>query len=201
MENYSDQDWIRLLKQGNEQACEQFEQACKQLWEYLLSCAQIICRKWRVDEEIGADAAAATYEKIMLKGIYQFAFRSKFKTYCGQIVTHEIYRELEKGKRTVPIDEIPEDIFRPGSISSRSNEQSISGMDVLKLCVEHLPAREKMVILKYYRDEHSPNEIASDMSITQNYVNVLNHRARKKLLKCLIEHGYSSLDSFFGQSE
>ena len=58
-----------------------------------------------------------------------------------------------------------------------------------------------MVILKYYRDEHSPNEIASDMSITQNYVNVLNHRARKKLLKCLIEHGYSSLDSFFGQSE
>jgi len=184
MENYSDQEWIRLLKQGHEQACDQ-------LWAFLVSNAQTVCWRWGLDEYLGSEAAAEAYHRIMRRGIFQFDYRSQFRSYCRRITVNEICRELQKQKRNLPakisLDEIHEQVAAPNV-----NEQA--GLERLLPCIRRLAAREWDVCRKYYLEGYSPDEIAAQFGIAQNHVNVLNYRARQKLLKCLQEQGYMSSD-------
>jgi RNA polymerase sigma-70 factor (ECF subfamily) len=60
-------------------------------------------------------------------------------------------------------------------------------IDSLRLsgCLEHLPERERSIVLSTYLEEQSGAEIAAGLGLEPGTVRVARHRALKQLLECM----------------
>ena len=104
----TNQEWMRLLKQNAPRAVDCLSQI---VFRFGVASA----RYYRVDEDIGRQAAVAAYIRILQKGgLYQYDFDCPFVTSCRLIVTNELRRELERQNRVpkeVDLDDNIEKLF------------------------------------------------------------------------------------------
>ena len=70
----ADYEWVRLLKNGNEDALDK-------LWVMLFTDGVSIARKYQYEEDIGRDAAVSAFNRICSRGLTQFKFKSTFRSF------------------------------------------------------------------------------------------------------------------------
>lgn len=63
------------------------------------------------------------------------------------------------------------------------------GEDALQRCLEHLPERERSVLMMTYFDDSSAERIAQDLKVTAANVRVIRHRGLGHLRDCLQKSG------------
>ena len=187
-EELTDQEWIRLLKQNDQRAVD-----C--LWQSVFRFGIASARYYRVDKDIGREAAVAAYMRIQKRGIYQYHFGCPFVSYCRLIVTNEVRRELEKRNRVpkeVELDEIVERSVGESDPPPRAKHVMVRKR--LQLCLDRLSSRKRKVIDLLYFKRQEPEEVAQQLGLSSNYANVLAYRARNDLRKCLEEQGFGTYE-------
>lgn len=168
----SDAEWVRRLK-AQDAVAEEL------LWELLFRFAYHAAYRRGQSEDLARDAATQSLERLLLRGgLSRYEFRAAFKTYCYQIVVHEVLRLIPRQIRveqlTAPVDE---DLPAPPDYSPETLD--------LESCLAQLPPREQRILRLCYELEMSPGDVAEELGLTRNHVHQLAHRARKKLRDCL----------------
>lgn len=190
MNERSDQEWVRLLKQDDPQAVQD-------LWILVFTVASTEA-KYRyhgVDpEDLAHQAAINAYQKLRRSGIHGFRFDCSFRWYCKVVIIRELFRLMGKLQRdATELDE--------GAVGADGVPNPLAGdMDVrsrLQSCIDELPDRKRKVIELLYREEKSPQMVADLLGIERNYVNRLAYDARIKLRECLKRQGFDSSDDVF----
>jgi RNA polymerase sigma factor (sigma-70 family) len=183
IQDRSDQEWIRALKARDPEAVED-------LWALLFNYGSYYAYHYGVSEDVGRDGAVAAYQRILKRGLQQYAFRCTFKGYCRVIAANEVRRLLDPQEKD-PV-ELNEEIVgnEPPSLPRAS---SSSVLRRLQPCFEQLKAQEEKVITLRYFQEANPDQVARHLGITRNYVNVIAYRARRKLRDCLKRRGYKTV--------
>jgi len=181
MTNRSDQEWVRLLKQEDREATHELWVL---MWTYGLNIARRYCNGDEMRaQDVGHEAAEKAFMRVKTRGVFQFRFGGSFQGYCRRIAVNEVYRLLKRdGKRH-------EDV--PDNLPDRSisvNQPEIR--ELLQPCLDQLRAREREVIERLYFRELTPQETAEELGIQRNYVDVIAHRARKKLKLCMQGRGF-----------
>lgn len=180
-----DQEWYRQIKKGNEEAIEA-------LWKKLYTWSVTLAYDGASDTMFAHEAAANAYDRIINKGLAQYKGLSMFETYCYSILIREFRRLLRK----YPANE--EDIDNKAEILGILDKEPEASLRLilarLQPCIDALPRKLREVIQLMYFQELTPDQAADILKIARNYVNVLAHRARKALRKCLEEQGFSSAD-------
>ncbi len=186
MREHTDVAWILGLKSRD-------LETRTDLWELLFTYADSLA--WRYDPDLVRDAALAAYQRILTRGAAQFQFRSSFKSYCKVIVANEIKR------RYSPASHPGETAYNEENVTGKTEEEMVNSpsttkaiSDVLHPCLPRLTEQEHEVIEWLYLLEHTPQQVADQLQLTRNYVNVIAYRARKKLLDCLRERGFATAD-------
>ena len=181
MKERTDQEWIRLLKQNDQRTV--FD-----LWEMLFTYGITLARRHRRDDDVGHDAAIEAYRRVRARGVYQFRFECSFRGYCRIIVLNEVRRLM--GKQALPATELNEETV--GQITAPRPVNPGELLARLQPCLAQLTSQEREVIVLRYSEGQDPETIAGRLGISRNYVNVIAHRARRKLRQCLEERGYES---------
>jgi RNA polymerase sigma factor (sigma-70 family) len=183
IEERSDQEWIRALKAGKTEAVQD-------LWLLLFKYGCYYANYYQVSEDVGRDAAVESYQRVLKRGLEQYAFRCTFKGYCRVIVLNEVRRLLDPEEKD-PLELDMEIVGSEAPPLPRAPTSEV--MQRLKPCFSKLKTKEKEVINLRYLQELSPEKVAKQLGITRNYVNVLAYRARQKMLDCLKLRGYETL--------
>jgi len=179
----SDQEWIRALKARE-------PEALKDLWALLFNYGSYYAYHYGVSEDVGRDAAVEAYQRVLKRGLQQYAFRCTFRGYCRVIVVNEVRRLLNpQEKDPVELDE--EVVGNEAPSLPRASRSEV--LQRLEPCLEQLKAQEEKVITLRYFQEVDPDRVASHLGITRNYVNVIAYRARRKLRDCLKRRGYKTV--------
>ncbi|MCA9950032.1 MAG: sigma-70 family RNA polymerase sigma factor [Anaerolineales bacterium] len=188
-EEKSDQALIRAIKQDDAEACEI-------VWEWVYTLAN--SRKYQESDrtrDAAKDAAVAAYRRIVTRGVYKFAYKSPFKWYCAKIFVNEANRALKrKGLQIVDVD-ITEGVTvidENQDVEDQATAVSQQIQKRLEPCLQALPLREREIIELLYLEDKSPAVAAEIFKISRNNINVIAHRARKKLQHCLQLAGFAT---------
>jgi RNA polymerase sigma factor (sigma-70 family) len=182
IQDRSDQEWIRALKARDPEAVED-------LWALLFDYGSYYAYYYGTSKDVGRDAAVEAYQRILKRGLQQYAFRCTFKGYCRVIVLNEVRRLLDPQEKD-PV-ELDEEIVGSEALSF-PRASSLEVLQRLQPCFEQLKAKEERVITLRYFQESDPDEVARHLGITRNHVNVIAYRARRKLKDCLQRRGYET---------
>ncbi|MCB0107705.1 MAG: sigma-70 family RNA polymerase sigma factor [Caldilineaceae bacterium] len=162
--------------------------ALTELWQQVYLVAWRAARKLGVSEEIkdlANDAAVNSMNRI-LDNIGSYRMEGPFLGFCWQITINEVRRAMRKLRaEAIDIEEV--------TIPSVDN---VPLLDALRHCLERLDHVPRQVILLFYMEELSFDEVADALAITRNHATVLSHRARKALALCLEGQGYTKMDDF-----
>lgn len=153
------------------------EEITRMVEQYQLSLLRL-CFTYLHDRTLAEDAVQETFLKAY-RNYHAFRGDSSEKTWLSRIAINccrDMYRTtwFRHIDRTVTLDQLPEPVQEP---LDRDNTLT---MEVMKL-----PIRLREVILLYYFEDMTTNEIAETMRITQQAVSSRLNRARIKLRKAL----------------
>jgi RNA polymerase sigma factor (sigma-70 family) len=186
MTQRSDQEWIRLLQQGDDKATED-------LWQMLYRDALRVARKYRQPDDVGYDAALKAYANLQRSGLWQFRFQSQFRSYCWTILAREVSRHL---RRTLDTTELS---FDPPAAPDRYQHfNSQRTWERLRPCVERLAPNRRRVFELIDLEGTSPADTAEIMGMKRNNVNQLAARARRDLRNCLEQRGFLRSEDVLG---
>ena len=175
MPERTDQEWIRLLKQDD-------PQAVLDLWALLLSFGHALD-----PDDPGRDAAVQAYWRVRTRGLTQFRFECSFRGYCRRIVTNEVRRRY---KKQPPLVELDDDLVGKPDPDPPIDIARLRAR--LQPCLDQLASRERDIVNLRYSQEQDPEQIATRLGIARG--NVIAHRARSKLRRCLQGRGYRTAD-------
>jgi RNA polymerase sigma-70 factor (ECF subfamily) len=179
MDKVKDQDIINLVLGGDTNAFAVLVDRYKDL-VFTLSL------KMLQNREEAEEAAQDTFVKVF-KSLAGFKGDSKFSTWIYKITYNNCLDRLKKQKRNRPvvaIDEFTEHKVRSlmnvlETIEERERKQMI------KNCLDLLPAEESFLLTLYYFNENSLKEISAIMGINENNLKIKLFRSRKKLASVL----------------
>ncbi|MEM8861945.1 MAG: sigma-70 family RNA polymerase sigma factor [Chloroflexota bacterium] len=180
-ETQSETEYLRLLRQGDEQALDQ-------LWESLYRDCVRIARKYRQADDMGYDAAVRAYAKLTSSGIRNFGFRSSFRSYCWTIITREMFRLMKKDKVHDSLDLEMEVHAAPEREGPLASAQTI--LDRIQPCIDILKGNRLTVFKMIDLKQMSPGDVAEELGLTRNNVNKLASRARFDMRRCLESRGF-----------
>lgn len=188
MPERNDQDWVRALKQADEQALQE-------IWEKLFTWSATLAIRYGQDEDSGRDAAVHAYRRIM-RHVDKFAFRGSFLGWCRQITVNEVKRRLPATPRfEQPLDDtIAEQL---GALDPEPQLDEATLRTRLQPCLDQLSLVERQVIELFYFQGLTPQAIADQLGKLRNYVNQLAFRARASLRNCLESRGYHATPDVF----
>lgn len=152
---------------GNRDA---FISLLKQFKEPLFHTAKAILGR---DEDC-ADALQETYLKAF-KSLHTLKQPAYFKTWLYRILIHECIAMLRARSRSVPVEEVPVSAAYSGEY----------GRIELREAIDRLDEPVRMVILLYYLQDMSVDEIARTMGMTKGAVKMRMSRGRKLLQQWL----------------
>jgi RNA polymerase sigma factor (sigma-70 family) len=198
--NYTDAEWIRLLKQTPRAADVD---VC--LWEDFYKFCWFQVRKAGFDEQLATDCAVETFHRVV-KGAASFRLESSFRTWWRVIASNVVRTHLERARkrerREEPLPEI-EDI-KYSQLDNFTNLAAGTTVILQRLwpCLQKLPKRQREVIFLRYLtvdadgelSEQSPEDIAGTLGITKAAVAVASAHARSRLRLCLESLGYDGPD-------
>jgi RNA polymerase sigma factor (sigma-70 family) len=184
MQERSDQDWIRLIKNGDPQAIEDL---CLVLMQYAKTAVRYRCGDLDqvTQDQLAQDAAVQAWRRIASRGVYQFQYRCSFRGYCKKIIANEVLRALHPILRQPT--SVDEEVLERVAAEPQPDERAI--MERLRPCLELLSRREREAF-ELYAQQFEPEEAAQRLNISRNNYNVIAHRCRRKLRHCLEKHGY-----------
>ncbi|WP_295876494.1 sigma-70 family RNA polymerase sigma factor [uncultured Zhongshania sp.] len=189
-----DQELIRRLKTGDNNA---FKQLIGSYHPKLLIVARAI-----VGDVFAEDVTQEAWSSIY-KAIAKFEGRSSLSTWMIQIVSNEAKSRLRREKRHSSfgdIDEVRPELdansfnggghwANPPSHWDINTPELMLQEDQLRHCIEHtltiLPENQKAVFLLRDVEQHSLEEIAELLSLSEANVRVILHRARLQLMKTI----------------
>lgn len=184
MEERSDHEWVRLLK-------EQDAQAINDLWLLLYEWGTRSARKRDQSEDLGHDAAVRAFENIVNRGIYQFNFTGPFVGYCSVTVLREVLRLIKQGPHE--FNQLDPNIHAPPE-EPASDPAQIRAR--LQPCMDQLAPRHREVIDLLYLATPvlSPQEAADRLHLSRSNLHKISCVARFKLRQCLKALGYETAD-------
>ncbi|MCO5198605.1 MAG: sigma-70 family RNA polymerase sigma factor [Anaerolineae bacterium] len=186
MTTVSDQEWVRLLRQGD-------EDATNDLWFMLYKDAIHLARRYRQSDDCGYDAAVQAFQNLQRRGIYQFNFTSSFRTYCWTILSREVIRQFGDEIDTVELT------FDPPDHSSPLHQIDATQIWArLQPCVKRLSPQRRRVFELVDLQGMRPAAAAQELDLTRNNVNQLAARARQDLRKCLQGYGFKTSEDVLG---
>lgn len=134
-------------------------------------------RNYQDAEDNLQDSFLTIFEKIK-----QFKHKGSFEGWLKRITIHKALQKYRKKAPIQVVTEVADEIEDP----KLNLEDSIFSMDVLLDFVQQLPDRYRLIFNLYVLDEHSHQEIASLLKISEGTSKSNLSRARK-ILKEKIE--------------
>lgn len=179
MDKINDQHYITLVIDGDTNAFAALVDRYKNM-VFTLSLKML-----QHQEEV-EEAAQDTFIKVY-KSLGKFKGESKFSTWIYQITYNNCLDRLRKQKRNrnvVALDEFAEHEVRSLKNLLDTIEET-ERKNLIKNCLNLLPAEESFLLTLYYFDEHSLKEISVIMGINENNLKIKLFRSRKKLAAIL----------------
>lgn len=175
MDKVTDQHYINLAIEGDTNAFAALVDRYKDM-VFTLSLKMLQNREEA--EEAAQDTFIKTY-----KSLNRFKGDSKFSTWIYKITYNNCLDRLKKQKRNRPVVAIDE--FTEHQVKSLMNVletiEENERKEMIKNCLDLLPAEESFLLTLYYFNENSLKEISSIIGINENNVKIKLFRSRKKL--------------------
>lgn len=198
--NYTDAEWIRLLKQTPRPAAVD---TC--LWEEIYKFCWFQVRRAGFDEQLAADCAVESFHRVV-KGADTFRLESSFRTWWRVIASNVVRTHLERGRkrgrREEPLPDFEEiKHSQPDDFTNLAADAAVI-LQRMWPCLQKLPKRQREVTFLRYLTmdadgefaEQTPEEIATKLGITREAVAVAAAHARARLRQCLEALGYGGPD-------
>ena len=173
----------------------------------MMKFAHLQLRDETLAEDVVQEALAAA-----LTSAKEFAGRSALKTWVFAILRHKIIDQIRLQSRTTNIsafsaeeesmDETFDTLFKTNAHWSPAERPSDWGnpeeslrqqrfWDVFDACLKHLPENTARVFMMREFLEFETGEVCQELSITTSNCNVILHRARNGLRRCLEKNWFS----------
>jgi RNA polymerase sigma factor (sigma-70 family) len=147
------------------------------------------------NREEAEEMAQESFVKVF-KSLHTFKGTAKFSTWMYRITYNTCISEMRKKKmRFISTNDV--------QISEEAEEMNLDGLPAenreifVKAALEKLPEDEYTLVLLYYFDEQSIEEISKITGLTESNAKVKLHRARKKLYAILNEMLKDNLYTIF----
>lgn len=175
MDKVNDQDIINSVLGGDTNAFAVLVDRYKDL-VFTLSLKMLQNREEA--EEVAQDTFVKVY-----KSLAGFKGDSKFSTWIYKITYNNCLDTLKRQKRNRPVVAIDE--FTEHHVRSLMNVldtiEETERKQMIKNCLDLLPAEESFLLTLYYFNENSLKEISVIMGTNENNVKIKLFRSRKKL--------------------
>lgn len=173
--------YINLIIEGNTNAFSILVDRYKDL---VFSLALKMVKNREEAEEVSQD----TFIKVF-KSLRQFKGDSKFSTWIYKVTYNTCLDRLKMNKKSyndVPIDEFTEHQVKTIDNALEAMELE-ERKQAIQDCMKLLPAEDAFLLILFYFEEQSLEEIAKVVGLTTNNVKVKLFRSRKKLTTILKE--------------
>ncbi len=175
MDKVTDQHYINLVIEGDTNA---FAALVDRYKDMIFTLSLKMLQNREEAEEAAQDTFIKTY-----KSLNRFKGDSKFSTWIYKITYNNCLDRLKKQKRNRPVVAIDE--FTEHQVKSLMNVletiEENERKEMIKNCLDLLPAEESFLLTLYYFNENSLKEISSIIGINENNVKIKLFRSRKKL--------------------
>ena len=179
MNSFNEQYYITKILEGDSNA---FAVLVDQYKDLVFS----LSLKMLKNREEAEEAAQDTFVKVF-KSLNNFKGDSKFSTWIYKVTYNTCLDQLKKIKRVQ--DTIPIDDFSENQIQNLENVlDAIDERDRNKMiqdCIHLLPSEEAFLLILFYFEEQSLEEISKIIDCTANNVKVKLYRSRKKIASIL----------------
>jgi len=176
MEQKNDSWYVERVLKGDTQYFSYFVEKYKDI---VFSIAMKVLRNREDAEEMAQESFIKAF-----KSLHTFKGEAKFSTWLYRITYNNCISEVRKKKiKFVSADDV--------QISDEPEEMNLDGIPAenrakyVKAALEKLPEDEYMLILLYYFDDKSVEEIGEITKMTESNGKVKLFRARKKLYAIL----------------
>ena len=188
MEVHEEAYHIKRVKAGE-------REAFSRIVDHYSDMVYTICLRMLSDQADAQDAAQEVFIKAY-RSISGFRETSKFSTWLYRITYNHCISVIRKKVKVIDlVDELPD---------YEANEGDLTGIDLLsreerhnhlQRAMEALPETDAVVVMLFYYDELSLDEIAEVTNLTSSNIRIKLHRSRKKMYKVLSEQLKSEIKS------
>ena len=179
MNSFNEQYYITKILEGDSNA---FAVLVDQYKDLVFS----LSLKMLKNREEAEEAAQDTFVKVF-KSLNNFKGDSKFSTWIYKVTYNTCLDQLKKNKRvqdTIPIDDFSENqIQNLENVLDAIDERDRNEM--IQDCIHLLPSEEAFLLILFYFEEQSLEEISKIIDCTANNVKVKLYRSRKKIASIL----------------
>ena len=179
MNSFKEQYYITKILEGDSNA---FAVLVDQYKDLVFS----LSLKMLKNKEEAEEAAQDTFVKVF-KSLNNFKGDSKFSTWIYKVTYNTCLDQLKKIKRvqdTIPIDDFSENqIQNLENVLDAIDERDRNEM--IQDCIHLLPSEEAFLLILFYFEEQSLEEISKIIDCTANNVKVKLYRSRKKIASIL----------------
>ena len=147
--------------------------------------------KKMLKNEMDAEEALQDSFLKVFNSLASFRNEAKFSTWFYRIVYNTALSIISSKKRKIQMEmSSVEDHFDLGEVDDKIYAKSENSTYYLLKIVDQLPVRNSLVIILYYIDNLSLNEISNILNISLVNAKVLLHRSRNELRELVIKHSY-----------
>ncbi len=177
-ENQKKDNWLRLLRSGDQQA---FAWLIDKYKETVFLC----CRRLGLREDEIEDVASETFIAAY-KGIGRYTCQSDLGTWLWAIAYRKAVSYLRKNRKNWLLEnELDEQISYSRSDGPAAEMQAEETEKIVWQAVERLPRLWSMAIILYYREQKCIFDIAKIMGQNENTIKTYLFRARARLKEML----------------
>lgn len=183
MKKYSEQDIIESVKRGNQ---ADFSLLIDMYKNKAFSMLKRLLKNQMDAEEALQDSFLKAYENLG-----SFRGDAKFSTWFYRIVYNTALTRIASAKRKIEREMSSiEDHYDLHENDNKIYAESKDVKSYILNMVDELPTRNAVVLILFYIDDMSLNEISQVMDVSLVNAKVLLHRSRNLLRDLLLEHNY-----------
>jgi RNA polymerase sigma factor (sigma-70 family) len=183
MNNLSEFEIIESIKKGN-------QADFSLLVDMYKDCTFTLLKRMLKNDMDAEEALMDCFLKVY-KSLPSFRYESKFSTWLYRITYNTALTVISGKKRKVEKEMSSlEDHYNLEDNDDEIYSISENGKQYLMNLVDKLPPRNALVIILFYIDNLSLNEISQVLQISLVNTKVLLHRSRNALREMLIKHNY-----------
>ena len=176
--NQNRNNWLRLLRSGDQRAFERFIDKYK---ESVFLCSRRLGLREEEIEDVASETFLAAY-----KGLNRYAGQSDLGTWLWSIAYNKAVNYLRKNRRYRQLeDELDERIIDGRGQEPAAAMQTEETEKIVWDAVERLPRLWAMTVILHYREQKSVTDIAKIMDTRENTVKTYLFRARARLKQLL----------------
>lgn len=188
MEVHSESYYVDRVKNGEAEAFSWLIDTYKDM-------VYTICLRMLTIEVDAEEAAQDVFVKAF-RSIQGFQEKSKFSTWLYRIAYNQCISVIRKKVKMIDlVDEMPEEKVNEGDINGLESISAEERNKYLQMAIEALPETDAVVIMLFYYDELTLDEIAEITGLTNGNIRIKLHRSRKKMYRVISESLKSELSS------